>query len=146
LAKRPSAQFANSTYKNNPQALEIATALLQAKEGSQPNEPPSCRKEQELPSHFFRDSLNTRKQKNTTNDFLTRTDFQHFFNKAPRSSFKKVIISMLLKSLGIPTPRNPHYQVMVIPVCLSPQIFQITDYLAYHNFCSNTLHTTTTVE
>ncbi len=52
----------------------------------------------------------------------------------------------MLKSLGIPTPRNPHYQVLAIPICLSPQVFQITNYLAYRDFCSNTLHTTTTIE
>jgi hypothetical protein len=52
----------------------------------------------------------------------------------------------LLKSMGIPTPRNPHYQVLVIPICLSPHVFQITDYLADLDFCSNKLHTTTTIE
>ncbi len=45
LAKRPNAQqFANSNYKNNPQVSETTTALLQAKEGYQPNEPPLCHK------------------------------------------------------------------------------------------------------
>jgi hypothetical protein len=53
---------------------------------------------------------------------------------------------LVLKSLGIPTPRNPHYQVLAISICLSPHIFQVTDYLANLNFCSNTLHTTTTIE
>jgi hypothetical protein len=52
----------------------------------------------------------------------------------------------LLKSLGIHTPRNPHYQVLAIPVCLSPQVSHLTKYLADHDFCSNTLHTTTTIE
>jgi hypothetical protein len=66
----------------------------------------------------------------------------HFLELA--YSFEKTM--KLLKSLGIPTPRNPHYQVLAIPICLSPHIFQITNYLAYHNFCSNTLHTTTTIE
>ncbi len=42
-----------SFYKNNPQALEIATALLQVKEGYQPNKPPSCCNQQDLPSKFF---------------------------------------------------------------------------------------------
>ncbi len=45
-------------------------------------------------------SLNVRK-KNTTNELLTRTNFQRFLNQAPRSSFKKLIISMpsLLRGL-----------------------------------------------
>jgi hypothetical protein len=44
LANRPSAQFATSTNKNNLQASETATALLQVKEGYQPNKPPLWRK------------------------------------------------------------------------------------------------------
>jgi hypothetical protein len=52
----------------------------------------------------------------------------------------------VLKSLGIPTPRNPRYQVLAIPICLSPHVFQVTDYLADLDFCSNTLHTLTTIE
>jgi hypothetical protein len=63
LANRPSAQFANSTNKNNPQALEIATALFQAKKGHQQNKPPSCRNQQDLLSIFSHDLLNARKQK-----------------------------------------------------------------------------------
>jgi hypothetical protein len=52
-----------STYKNNPQVSEIATALLQAKEGYQPNEPPLCHKEQDLPPNFFSHNLlNARKK------------------------------------------------------------------------------------
>ncbi len=42
-----------SLYKNNPQALEIATALLHVKEGYQPNEPPSCHNQQDSPLIFF---------------------------------------------------------------------------------------------
>jgi hypothetical protein len=57
-----------------------------------------------------------------------------------------VSITFLLKSLGIHTPRNPHYQVLAIPVYLSPQVSHLTKYLADHDFCSNTLHTATTVE
>ncbi len=98
LAKRPSAQFANSTYKNNPQALEIATALLQAKEGYQPNKP-LCRKQQDLPSIFF-PMISSTWEKNTTNDLLTRTNFQRFLNQASCSSFKKLIISTPLLLQG----------------------------------------------
>jgi hypothetical protein len=42
---------------------------------------------------FSYESLNARKQKNTTNKLLTRTHFQWFLNQAPCLSFKKLIIS-----------------------------------------------------
>ncbi len=63
LAKRPSAQFVNSLYKNNPHASEIATALLEVKEGYQPNEPPSCHAQQDKPSIFFPQSTQCKKTK-----------------------------------------------------------------------------------
>jgi hypothetical protein len=45
---------------------------------------------------FSYNLLNARNPKKVrTNKLLTRTNFQHFLNKAPRSSFKKVIISTL---------------------------------------------------
>jgi hypothetical protein len=48
-------------------------------------------------------SLNARKQKNTTNELLMRTNFQRFPNQAPRSSFKKIVVSMpsLLQGLHL---------------------------------------------
>jgi hypothetical protein len=42
---------------------------------------------------FSYESLNARKQKNTTNKLLMRTNFQRFLNQVPRLSFKKLIIS-----------------------------------------------------
>jgi hypothetical protein len=43
---------------------------------------------------FSYNLLNARKQeKNTTDKLLTRKKYQHFLNKAPRSSFKKLVIS-----------------------------------------------------
>ncbi len=81
--------------------------------------------------------------------FLGRDNVYHrdVWNGRPmRLSFFALSVLQLLKSLGIPTPRNPHYQVLANSICLSPQIFQVTDYLAYRDFCSNTLHTTATIE
>ncbi len=43
---------------------------------------------------FSYESLNARKQKNTTDELHTRTKLQRFLNQAPRSSFKKLIVSM----------------------------------------------------
>ncbi len=42
---------------------------------------------------FSYESFNTRKQKNTTDKLLTRTNLHCFLNQAPCSSFKKLIIS-----------------------------------------------------
>ncbi len=39
----------------------------------------------------------------TTNELLTRTNFQHFLNQAPRLSFKKLIFSMPLLLQGLHT-------------------------------------------
>jgi hypothetical protein len=50
--------------------------------------------EQETPLFIFYNFLNTRNQENPTSELLTRTKFQCFLNKAPRSSFKKLVISM----------------------------------------------------
>jgi hypothetical protein len=87
LANRPSAQFANSTNKNNLQALVTATALLQVKEGYQPNKP--CCDVPNKISHriFFHDLLNARKQKKY---------YRQAINQVLRSSFKKLIVSMPL--------------------------------------------------
>ncbi len=43
---------------------------------------------------FSYESLKARKQNNTTDKLLTRTKLHCFLNQAPRSSFKKLIISM----------------------------------------------------
>jgi hypothetical protein len=37
---------------------------------------------------------------------------------------------IVLKSLEIPIPRSPHYHVLGLLVCHSPQVFLATDYLA----------------
>jgi hypothetical protein len=42
-------------------------------------------------------------KKNTTNELLTRTNFQRFLNQALRSSFKKLIVSMPLLLQGLHT-------------------------------------------
>jgi hypothetical protein len=41
----------------------------------------------------------------------------------------------LLKSLGIPTPRNPHYQALLISlVWLTPLSYPVTEYLASQEY------------
>jgi hypothetical protein len=62
--------------------------------------------------------LNARNQeKITTNKLLTRTNFQGFLNKAPHSSFKKLVVSMplLLQSL------HTRSLVKSVPEGLKPQ-------------------------
>jgi hypothetical protein len=65
---------------------------------------------------FSHNLLNARSKKNTTDELCTRTSFQWFFNKTPRSLFKKLIISMpnLLRGLrtmslakSVPKGLNP---------------------------------------
>ncbi len=48
---------------------------------------------QDLPSRFFLMSPFKQEKKNTTDKLLTRTKLHCFLNQAPRSSFKKLIIS-----------------------------------------------------
>jgi hypothetical protein len=46
-----------------------------------------------------------------------------------------IIEYYLLKSLGIPTPRNPHYQALVISLLwLTPQSYPVTEYLASQEY------------
>jgi hypothetical protein len=46
-----------------------------------------------------------------------------------------VALKPLLKSLGIPTPRNPHYQALAISlVWPTPLSFPVTKYLAHQEF------------
>jgi hypothetical protein len=68
----------------------------------------------------------------------------------PPLSYQELLSQALgegvLKSLGIPTPRNLHYQVLANShLSVTPRI-PVSEYLADHDFCSNTLHTTTTIE
>jgi hypothetical protein len=58
----------------------------------------------QLPPFFSYDLLISRKQeKITTNELLMRTKFHRFLNKAPSSSFKKLVISMSLLLRGLLT-------------------------------------------
>jgi hypothetical protein len=55
--------------------------------------------------------------------------------------------TQVLKSLGIPTPRNPHYHILVIPlVWLSPQVLPVTEYLASHKYYRDTALAPTILE
>jgi hypothetical protein len=103
LANRPSAQFAISTYKNNPLALEIATALLQAKEGYQPNEPPSCCKLQDLPSNFFPMICSTQENKKKYQQATYEDKFPTFPQPSAALFFKEIIVSMQSLLLGLHT-------------------------------------------
>ncbi len=48
-----------------------------------------------------------------------------------KTQFTPDTLAPLLKSLGIPTPRNPHYQALAIPlVWLTPLSFPVIEYLA----------------
>jgi hypothetical protein len=49
---------------------------------------------QDSPLRYFSyELLNAKKQKNTTNELLTRTNCQRFLNQVPHLSFKKLIVS-----------------------------------------------------
>jgi hypothetical protein len=56
-------------------------------------------------------------KKITTNELYTRTKFQFFLNKAPRSSFKKLIISTSLLLQGLRTMSL----AKLVPERLKPQ-------------------------
>ncbi len=94
LAIRPNAQFANLLYKNNIQAMGIGAAFIQG-QGSVLVARISIvvYLEPEVPS-FFPTICSTQETKNiTTNKLHSRTKFQWFLNKVPRSFFKKLIVS-----------------------------------------------------
>jgi hypothetical protein len=60
---------------------------------------------------------------------FTQTSLQHFSRGHSSPAFGKGV----LKSLGIPTPRSPHYHVLGSPLfCLSSQVFLATKYWASH--------------
>ncbi len=61
--------------------------------------------EQETPSMFFPTICSAREttKKNPTYELRMRTNFQRFLNKAPRSSFKKLILSAPLLPRGLHT-------------------------------------------
>ncbi len=64
----------------------------------------------------------------------------------PRA-IKPSIFEGVLKSWGIPTPRNPHYQELgTSTVHQSPQEFLATEYLAIHESSIGYPHHTTTLE
>ncbi len=119
LANRPSAQFANSSnqeqpssFKNYPQALGAGTAQVSI----------VAYLEQEMPLFFSYNLLNARNRKIPTNKLLTRTKVQCFLNQAPRSFFKKLVISMPLLLQGL----HKMSLAKSVPDGLSPQEFERT--------------------
>ncbi len=108
LANRPSAQFANSSkqeqfssFKNNPQASGTILPFFKSSKGISCTSLHWAYLEQEMPSIIFLPFAQCNKQKKTSDKLLTRMKFQCFLNKAPRSSFMKLIIStpLLLRVL-----------------------------------------------
>jgi hypothetical protein len=97
LAGRPSAQFANSTYTNNLQAAGTGTAFLWSRNCITCMSL-CCGILRERTAVFF---FSKKPRRITTKELHTRTKFQGSFNKAPCSSFKKLVVStpLLLQSL-----------------------------------------------
>ncbi len=87
-----------SLYKNDPQAPEIATALLQVKEGYQPNEPPSCHNQQDLPSIFFPTTHSTQEKKILPTSYLRKC-----------SRYKTPYIAAPIREQGDVIARTPPY-------------------------------------
>jgi hypothetical protein len=105
LANRPSAKFANSSYKNNLQAKRTGSALS-ASQGrvlvAQVSRPGVLRAKSAIAFSATICSMQENK-KITTDNLFTRTKFKWFLSKALRSSFKKLIIStpFLIQGLGV---------------------------------------------
>ncbi len=100
LAKRPSAQFANSQtrLKNSrtPFKRRSATGLRQFKQGYYSYKPRRSILTSFAVAIFFPTIRLTQENKKiTTDELLTRTNFQRFLNQVPHLSFKKLIVLML---------------------------------------------------
>jgi hypothetical protein len=105
LANKPSAQFANSSNKNNLQATGTGSALSASQGRVLVAQVSHCGvlRAKSAIAFFCNNLLNTRKQEIPIDELLTRTKFQWFLSKAPSYSFKKFIISTLLLLQGLHT-------------------------------------------
>ncbi len=67
-------------------------------------------------------------------------------SQRPLRAFLAVFSGLLLKSLGIPTPRNPHYQALGIPLIWpTPLSYPVTKYLASQEY-NRDIPLTTTIQ
>jgi hypothetical protein len=102
LAFRPSAQFANSLTRTFFKRHGPLLPFFKSRNGI--SHTSLCRGvlNTRITRRFFLQFAHSKKpRKNTTNNLLTRTQFQCFVNKAPRSSFKKLVFSTPLLLQGL---------------------------------------------